>query len=235
MTITFQSYSYRHNIIQQLTHKKLAMMKSSDLSLPHVHRLAIISAGLVLQKDSIVEREILTCRDLLIDREEVREAILQTYLFDGYPTALEGMFLLQKCWEGKPEPVEAGNYGEWYTWRIRGTELYNRIYGSVADKLQNIANSVSPELARWMLIEGYGKTLSRGALSIQVRELLCTAVLSVKNRPRQLRSHIRGALRVGVGKSEILEMLNILGEEFTLSLLDAYTLLEREDATPISE
>ncbi len=168
--------------------------------------LGCLAAALVLQQDDVASRIIRYLQEDGVARESVREAILQTYLFDGYPTALEGMVLLARTWPGQPDPIEEGDFAHWKEWEERGWELYQIIYGDVADKLQANARAATPELARWMIVEGYGKVLSRGNLDVIHRELVNVAVLTVKQRPRQLRSHLRGALRVGA-ESELLEKL----------------------------
>jgi len=63
-----------------------------------------------------------------------------------------------------------------------------------------------PELAEWILEDGYGKVLSRPVLSIRERELIVVAVLSALRLPLQLESHVRGALRVGATKGEVAAM-----------------------------
>lgn len=148
-----------------------------------------------------------------LSREAVREAILQTYLFDGYPTALEGMALLAALWPGAPAPVERGESSDGPRWRTRGEDLYERIYGSVGPRLQERARELSPELAEWMVVEGYGKVLSRPGLDLDVRELAIIAVLTAKRRPRQLHSHLRGALRIGVPRARLERLLDALACE----------------------
>ncbi len=163
-----------------------------------------------------------------LTREAVREAILQTYLFDGYPTALEGLSLLAHHWPGTPEPVESGDHAQWKEWCARGESLYARIYGDVGVRLQERARELSPELARWMVVEGYGKVLSRPGLDLATRELAIIAVLAVKRRPRQLHSHLRGALRIGVTRERIERLLSVLDRELTPPDLDeARALLAR--------
>jgi 4-carboxymuconolactone decarboxylase len=63
-----------------------------------------------------------------------------------------------------------------------------------------------PELADWILEEGYGRVLSRPVLSIRERELIVVAVLSALRLPRQLESHERGALRVGATAGQVAAM-----------------------------
>ncbi|MBD3166323.1 hypothetical protein GF324_06985 [bacterium] len=172
--------------------------------------LARLAVELVQMDDESARRTIDRLKSEGLSREQVREAILQTYLFDGYPTALEGLFLLRDQWPGKAAPLEEPDFNQWETWRARGRELYQRIYGSVADRLQEVAKAAAPELAEWMVVEGYGKVLSRPGLDIRTREMVIVAILLVKGRKRQLESHIRGALRVGVPAEDLYAMLQLL-------------------------
>jgi 4-carboxymuconolactone decarboxylase len=66
-----------------------------------------------------------------------------------------------------------------------------------------------PELAEWILADGYGRVLSRPGLSIRERELIVVAVLSALRLPKQLESHVRGARRVGATSREVASMLAI--------------------------
>lgn len=67
-----------------------------------------------------------------------------------------------------------------------------------------------PEVANWMLTEGYGKVLCRSHLNIQSRELLIITILIITSWDKQLHSHLRGALNVGVKPEEIESLINIL-------------------------
>ena len=64
-----------------------------------------------------------------------------------------------------------------------------------------------PELADWMVREGYGKVLARPFLGPRVRELCVIPILVVQGSWPQLDSHLRGALRVGADRREIREVL----------------------------
>lgn len=63
-----------------------------------------------------------------------------------------------------------------------------------------------PELAEWILADGYGKVLSRPGLPIRERELIVVALLSALRLPLQLESHVRGAMRVGATAKEVAAM-----------------------------
>jgi 4-carboxymuconolactone decarboxylase len=190
--------------------------------------IAILGAALVLARDEVATDRLQSLRRHGVPRETVREAILQTYLFDGFPTALEGMRLLSDLWPGAPEPSETGNFNDGGLWLERGVALHQQIYGSLASRVLANAHSLSPELAHWMLVEGYGKVLSRPGLGIVSRELVAVAILSVKHRPRQLHSHLRGALRVGCAVELLRRLLDAMQSTFgNLDLSAEKELLDR--------
>ena len=64
-----------------------------------------------------------------------------------------------------------------------------------------------------MVEEGYGKVLGRPGLSVQDRELCIVAQLVGLDVPRQLHSHLRGALNVGAADSAVDAALRV-GLEF---------------------
>jgi 4-carboxymuconolactone decarboxylase len=66
-----------------------------------------------------------------------------------------------------------------------------------------------PELADWILEDGYGRVLSRPVLTVVERELLVVAVLATLNVPAQLKSHQYGALRVGATEPQVKAMLRL--------------------------
>ena len=65
-----------------------------------------------------------------------------------------------------------------------------------------------------MVQEGYGKVLGRSGLSLVERELCIVALLAVLDVPKQLYSHLRGALNVGAHVWQVLRALEI-GLEYT--------------------
>ena len=69
---------------------------------------------------------------------------------------------------------------------------------------QRASVALHPALDAWMLTEGYGRTLSRPGLDLLRRELCVIAQTAVLDTPRQLHSHLRGALNAG-GSFETVE------------------------------
>jgi 4-carboxymuconolactone decarboxylase len=78
-----------------------------------------------------------------------------------------------------------------------------------------------PALADWMIEEGYGKVLARKGLHIHRRELCVVAVLAVFHAPDQLRSHLRGALAVGVDPETVESVLVAVDEFLTPTAREA--------------
>ena len=144
-----------------------------------------------------------------IPAEVLREVVFTSYLFDGYPTALEGFRQLAMV-AGIPNPppldVEytANSISDW---RIRGERLCRMVYGAQFESLTDMVLQFAPELSDAMLVEGYGKVLSRDRLDPKIRELVVVAILASKNRPRQLLSHCLGALRLGATEQELREIV----------------------------
>lgn len=137
--------------------------------------------------------------------EEWYEVLLQTYLFAGFPCALEALTTLKNI--RKQEQVHKFAYDvESYT--EKGEITCRLIYGSVYEKLQEILMTVSPELAASMIIEGYGKILSRPQLDIRYREICIVMMLMQMGWENQYISHKRGAKRVGVEKDQLQIIVN---------------------------
>ncbi len=141
------------------------------------------------------------------------EVILQSYLFLGYPKALEGMKIFREVCETDYQPSNINySFRYWSEWKIRGIVLCEKVYGKNFDKLMKRVKEISPELSDWMIVEGYGKVLSRGVLAGVIRELCNVAMLLVTSDINQLHSHIRGAKNLGAGKVDIKTTIEIAGQ-----------------------
>lgn len=143
---------------------------------------------------------------------QVEEALLQSYLFLGYPAALEALAVWRRVSGLPPEAgAEDGGSEEGAArWRIRGPRVCTRVYGDQAEALRENIGTLHPALATWMVEEGYGKVLGRPGLALRDRELLVATLLAVQDAPRQLHSHLRGALRAGVRPFEVEAVLEAL-------------------------
>lgn len=130
---------------------------------------------------------------------EAEEVLLQSYLFLGYPVALNALHLWRRR-TGRParEPDEGGPGSEVpAAWVERGQEVCRKVYGDQYEALREVMARIHPELDRWAVVEGYGKVLGRPELDLRTRELCIAAQLAGTDASRQLHSHLRGSLNVG--------------------------------------
>jgi 4-carboxymuconolactone decarboxylase len=95
---------------------------------------------------------------------------------------------------------------------VNGVETCRKVYKEDYEKLIQNMKALHPEIAQWMIIEGYGKVLSRDVLSLREREILNVAILTTLGWERQLRSHLKGALNVGVERSQIFKVFKNISD-----------------------
>jgi 4-carboxymuconolactone decarboxylase len=143
------------------------------------------------------------------DPGQIEEAILQSYLFLGFPICLNA-FALWRRLSGRP----GGEMAEisLQKWAARGGEVCGAVYAGQFDRLKDNIRALHPDMERWMVIEGYGKVLGRPELPLDVRELCIVGLLAVLGVPKQLYSHLRGALNVGASVDRIVAALEVAAE-----------------------
>jgi 4-carboxymuconolactone decarboxylase len=134
----------------------------------------------------------------------IEELILQTYLFAGFPRAPNAAREWRRLSGGsQAEAAEANPAGgnDDYTnapeWRSRGEETCAVVYGDAYAPLRRNIAHLHPALDTWMIVEGYGKVLSRPGLDLPRRELCIIAACAHTGQDRQLHSHLHGALNAG--------------------------------------
>jgi 4-carboxymuconolactone decarboxylase len=143
--------------------------------------------------------------------EEIYEVFLQSYLFAGFPSALESLRLLSKVFGPSADRLRSEKEitEEYKSFAKSGNDLYQKVYAGNAERVREEMLRLSPDLAAWAVIEGYGKTLSRPQLNMKTRELCVVAMLTQLGWERQLYSHILGAKNIGADVEEITEAASI--------------------------
>ncbi len=141
----------------------------------------------------------------------VEELILQSVLMCGYPRALVA-FGVWRRFSGVPAPEgdPEAEYRDVEAWTRRGEETCAIVYGDNYRKLRDSVRALHPALDTWMITEGYGRTLARPGLDLLRRELCTVAQTAVLEVPRQLHSHLRGALNAGASFGQIEGVLSIV-------------------------
>lgn len=164
---------------------------------------AVLAAGTVDQIRSELHRAATRAPHAWIE-----ELLLQTYLFAGFPRALNGMREWRRI-SGVPGAVAPQAAGA-AVLRKRGEATCARVYGSMYERLRVNIRELHPRLDEWMITEGYGKVLSRPGLDLARRELCIVAACAATAQDRQLQSHLHGARNVGVAEQVITEVLDSL-------------------------
>jgi 4-carboxymuconolactone decarboxylase len=149
--------------------------------------------------------------------EWIEELLLQTYLFAGFPRALNGMREWRRI---APEPAPATLKASAKDLVKAGERTCAIVYGEMYDRLRENIATLHPRLDDWMIAEGYGKVLSRTALDLQRRELCIVAACAASGQDRQLQSHLHGARNVGVPESTIADALDALHGVVAAPLLE---------------
>lgn len=137
---------------------------------------------------------------------EVEEALLQSYLFLGYPAALNALGAWRRV-SGVESPARRD--GSWRAWSERGEVVCGTVYGRAYPSLRRNIAGLSAEMDEWMVTEGYGKVLGRPGLELWRRECCIVAILAVLGTAPQLRSHLRGALRTGAHPDTVERVLDL--------------------------
>ena len=143
------------------------------------------------------------------DPEHVEEVLLQSYLFLGYPAALNAFGLWRKR---SGRPVKQPEEPVWDGWRERGEAVCAAVYDGQYPRLRAAMRELHPDLDRWAIAEGYGKVLGREGLDLVTRELCIVGFLAGLYAPRQLFAHLRGSLNVGATRDEVQRTLDWIEE-----------------------
>lgn len=180
--------------------------------LKNLEILPLVAASSAIRKENILEQLISLTKSKKIPFRKIYEALLQNYLFTGYPSAINSLKVLKKLYPEKQIPKSEDM--NLYHFKNRGEVNCRKVYGNKYEKLISNISNFSPDLSEWLVLEGYGKVLGRKGLSFKERELCIVAVLSALNYTDQLYSHINGSYRAKATIPEIsrvIENLNLIG------------------------
>jgi alkylhydroperoxidase/carboxymuconolactone decarboxylase family protein YurZ len=175
--------------------------------------LALYSAAMAIADEPVLTAALEMARRLDVGYRPLYECTLQSYLFLGFPRMLIAAEQLAKHFPGEgPSPqLEKVSVEESERWFHDGVNLCQRVYGDMYEPLKARVESFAPDIFRWMIVEGYGKVLSRDEVSIVDRELSIIAMLMIENKIKQLHSHILGARNVGGDERLIKRVIEDVG------------------------
>ncbi len=140
----------------------------------------------------------------------VEELMLQSYLFCGFPRVINAL----RVWGGQGQGVGQGHghggmqgAGDGLDFLALGEVTCARVYGALYEPLRRNIAALHPLMDEWMIVEGYGKVLSRPQLDLGRRELCIIAACVASGQDRQLHAHLHGARNVGVADAVIAAAL----------------------------
>lgn len=193
--------------------------------LSELELLALLSAASVLRKTKLFVEILNYMLNIKISQKKIYEALLQTYLFAGFPSALISLKLFNQIVNKEKKYVGF----DLHKYLNRGEKNCKIIYGTKYEKLISNIKSFSPEMAEWLIIEGYGKVLGRKGLSLKEREVCIVSILASLKFKDQLYSHINGSFKVKVKSAFLIKIFRNLSlilsksaANFGLSVLNEY-------------
>jgi 4-carboxymuconolactone decarboxylase len=168
----------------------------------------------------------------VVQAPAVDEVLLQSYLFAGFPRALNALRVWREV-SGEPAPVDdpATTPPLPDVYRLQGEEACRTVYGNKYDALRQTVARLHPALDAWMVMDGYGKVLSRPGLTLVRRELCIVAACAASEQIPQLKSHLRGALHCGATLDDLALTLSALTDIVSREALSA----AREELNRIKE
>lgn len=184
-------------ILQELDRETLVLVRTA----------AIVAGG-----DEPQTRAALQEAHVAVRASWIEELILQTYLFAGFPRALNAMREWRRI-SGVVAPADdEGVAYDQDTWSARGEATCSTVYGPFYNRLRVNIRELHPALDSWMIVEGYGKVLGRPQLDLARRELCVVAACAIARQDRQLHSHLHGAVHAGCAASVVSDTLDAIGD-----------------------
>lgn len=186
------------------------MAKQDQLDIPTLNLVRFAAA--VAQGDEPELRDrAAACRHAQVPVHWVDEMLLQSVLMTGYPRTLIAFAIWRKVGRVPAPPSDPeASYAHLADWTRRGEETCAVVYGANYRRLRQNVQGLHPALDAWMITEGYGRTMSRPGLDLLRRELCTVAQTAVLEAPRQLHSHLRGALHAGASFGQVEAVLSVV-------------------------
>jgi 4-carboxymuconolactone decarboxylase len=179
-------------------------MPKQDLLDPPTQHLVRFAAAIAQGYEPELRERARACRTGQVPVPWVEELLLQSLLMVGYPRTLIAFGIWRKTSRvAAPTSDPEAGYDRVAEWTARGEETCGVVYGANYRRLRDNVRELHPALDLWMITEGYGRTMSRPGLDLMRRELCTVAQTAVLDAPRQLHSHLRGALHAGATYEQV--------------------------------
>jgi len=186
-------------------------MAKQDLLDPATLHLVRFAAAIAQGDEPELRDRAAACRSGQVPIPWVEELLLQSVLMVGYPRTLIAYAIWRRVGRvAAPSGDPDTDYARVAEWTARGQATCGIVYGANYDRLRENVRDLHPALDAWMITEGYGRTMSRPGLDLLRRELCTVAQTGVLDAPRQLHSHLRGALNAGATFGQVEAVLSVV-------------------------
>ncbi len=149
----------------------------------------------------------------------LQEIFIHLSLVLGFPAMLEGLEFVRKMRPRNSPGRRRSPSG-------RGKRILRQIYGSQTDKLLQNIDRIHSDARSMIVNDVYGRVFSRHGLSLKERELMNVTVLALQGLDRQLYSHLRGSVRLGIHIAAMREALSLVQRVSKRSMRSARSLLQ---------
>jgi 4-carboxymuconolactone decarboxylase len=192
-------------------------MTSLDVLDPPTLSLIGFAAAIAQGDEPELRKRITPLRENQTPAPWIEELLLQSVLMVGYPRTLIAVAAWRKLGQAPvAEDDSDSDYRNAAAWTRRGEETCAVVYGDNYTRLRENIRRLHPLLDAWMITEGYGRTIGRPGLDLLRRELCTGAQMAVLGAPRQLHSHLRGALNAGASFEQIEAALAVVNPMLAL-------------------
>ena len=186
------------------------MSKRDNLD-PQTLALVRFAAAIAQGYEPELREHATECRTAQVPIPWVEELLLQSVLMVGYPRTIIAFTVWRKVARVQAPRSDAdAEYRNLEEWTRRGEATCEVVYGTNYRRLRENVKELHPALDQWMITEGYGRTMSRSGLDLLRRELCIVAQTAILETPRQLHSHLRGALHAGASNGQVEGVLSVV-------------------------
>jgi 4-carboxymuconolactone decarboxylase len=92
--------------------------------------------------------------------------------------------------------------------RVRGAKKIGEILGQAPEQVERNLGDIAPGLATYVLETIFGEVYQSPVLDSRTRQIITvTALATLGTAAPQLRTHIQGALRCGISREELVEVM----------------------------
>ncbi|TFK34021.1 AhpD-like protein [Crucibulum laeve] len=148
---------------------------------------------------------------LLLARK-LKDAIFKSGLLSGFPKAINALAKLHTALPESLRDVKALRDVSMSTEELHriGQEHFTRTYGETADSVQAFLREISPDFEHFSTTFAYGYTYSFSqVLTAADTSFAMVAALIASDTPPQIEWHLRGAMRNGASRVEVIAVRDI--------------------------